>query len=250
MKTIHAFPGDKARQNFTLIELLIVIAIIAILAGILLPALNKARQSALNISCVNNLKQLSYAEAGYEGDYQYMTPGLSWNDSLHGKGVWYELLGPYAQPLFQRKGADFEGIFCAPLCPLSYLAEGRTDVDKDGGKWTVAASSSSGYAKPNHWGLFWDDGMSASRPMLKRNRVRNASNKISLVDSYYYSTFSPSNYDNFNTNVAWLRHNTGQSVNVLFADGHSSALRRFVSTQQIGELTAYEYYVIPYDKEL
>ena len=60
------------RNSFTLVEMLVVIAIIAVLSSMLLPALGKAREYSKSLACKNNLRQLGVALANYEADYNVL----------------------------------------------------------------------------------------------------------------------------------------------------------------------------------
>lgn len=75
----------KSKKSFTLIELLIVVAIIAILAAILLPAMGKARERARNTVCINNMKQLNMGIAKYSSVFRD-----SLMSAYNGRYTWYK----------------------------------------------------------------------------------------------------------------------------------------------------------------
>ena len=73
------------RTAFTLVELLVVIGIIAVLVGILLPVLNRARESARRIACASNLRQIAYALVMYTGENKGWFPCVA----VFGNGLGY-----------------------------------------------------------------------------------------------------------------------------------------------------------------
>jgi prepilin-type N-terminal cleavage/methylation domain-containing protein len=103
--------GEKGRGAFTLIELLVVIAVIAILASLLLPALERARESARDAVCKSNLKQWGIGFVMYAGEFdgefprtRIQLPGGSWTPGDKNQQGWVDLLARTVLPMQLKTG--------------------------------------------------------------------------------------------------------------------------------------------------
>ena len=130
----------KIKKNgFTLIELLVVISIIALLVGILLPALGAARKSAQNMKCLSNLRQIGIGNWAYSFENKellppsFVQPGSpNWDDIVEGT-EWPAIINAYLTGSSKTDYADEadENNTEAFLCP---------SVPEDGGRLHYSAS--------------------------------------------------------------------------------------------------------------
>jgi len=214
------------RNDFTLVELLVVVAIIAILTGLLLPALGKAKEAGRAILCVSNLKQLGVGWFSYIDDAndalvpgntvdsvwgtpwstteprawnQFMQAYINENESLSTKywlyagSAMFKPAGLLMCPTFA--GIYRKGSYCAGYTPYGMNMAAGTSRDT----WF-------------------------NRRYMKIQDIHNPSKTIVLLETQY----APDNLDlgvsgiaYFNNGQCAFRHSGGKMTNGVFADGHA-----------------------------
>ncbi len=213
-------------KRFSLIELLIVVAVIAILVGLLLPALNKARETAQAINCVSNLKQIGVGLAAYTADNDdYLIPARGTESSTGFYPHWHFRLIGLNGPAYDK--CDSQGAYlsqkvfqCPSLPPITnILFHISFGINLD----VVQYSKDFTHELPLETG--------------RVSRIRNASVKFLVADTDFCTGASVENivrdkgYWRFRASAGYAanfgipspRHS--QRVNILYLDGHAGGVR-------------------------
>ncbi|OGV54411.1 MAG: hypothetical protein A2017_03795 [Lentisphaerae bacterium GWF2_44_16] len=202
----------RTKLVFTLLELLIVIAIITILAGLLLPALKSARERTKSISCANQMKQIGTAMHMYENDHNDWIIPVHWTEKGESR-TWIQRI--YYGDYIKKKSPTFR---CpAHTSPVLNYYDSAFEM-------SYIWSSYMGYWDYTYYDIYCN--------MKRVANIQNPSRTPAMADGnlidQYYALWSTSPFDGYSlgsntsgTKITTSNRHPGNSCNILFVDGHT-----------------------------
>lgn len=217
----HRF-SIRPSHAFTLIELMVVIAIIGILASLLLPALSRAKEKARQAACLNNLKQLTTGMALYHGDFEdvYPTPGsrLSYGPQPE-DWIWWQ----YGRDIQKSSIVRYVDRFNPKIftCPAdsegrALQSEGFIANDPYRYSYTLTSHDLTNGVNP---GLSTIITQTREVYPFKNSQVLNPSRKIMLVEEDRKTMDDP-RWIPFRSTPSLVAERHGKKGNAAFVDGH------------------------------
>lgn len=189
----------RFQEEFTLIELLVVIAIIAILAAMLLPALNRARETAQTLACASNAKQMWYLVNYYVGDNKEYFPSPYWTGTTYNGSNYNSYFNDNICKIYLEKVPDSKKSF--RLCP-------SREID------------SSVYVKNNYGisSLAYGEYSAAGTIKHRMTTLKHTSKTAILGENTGHNELLIASYTSLGSS-AWIVYPHNNKVNIAFLDG-------------------------------
>jgi len=208
-------PQSSRKTGFTLIELLVVISIIALLIGVLLPALSAARESAKSTQCQSNLRQLATAQTAHVADFQHYSP------------IWVKGTGSADSDFLHYLGAEVKDL-ADPAFILNCVKVSQEEINRYNTDSSIGVASyglNPGIVSPN-WGFNPDTVQRPSQYILIAEQPVEQSDLAITSDGMTTQTYDGGMFWTLNgthTPERGYRHGFNGG-NAAFNDGHVEAL--------------------------